>query len=95
MKLTLSTEQPSPLLTGDAIRAQVGVQLVGEGEELAEGLVEPLGEGHAARRRLAGKEAVLPRGLARLTTLWGEFLYQGIYDALQEVPSDPKMVTRF
>ena len=60
----LATIPRSPPLTGDTIRAQVGVQLVGEGEQLAEGLVESLCEGHAARRRLAGQQAVLPRGLA-------------------------------
>ena len=77
------------------VRKLAGFPVSHEGEQLAEGLVWPLGEGHAARRRLAGQQAVLPRGLARLTTLWGEFLYQGIYDASQEAPSDRKMGTRF
>ena len=95
LDLIYRTATISPL-TGDAIRAQVGVQLVGEGEQLAEGLVGTLGEGHAALRRLAGQQAALPRGLARLT-LWGEFLYQVKvrYDTSKDAPSDPKLVTRF
>ena len=82
--------QNSSLLTGHAIKAGGVVQLVGEGEQLAEELVGSLGERHAAGGRLARQQAVLPRVLARLVVSWGEFLYQGSFDGTQVAPCGQK-----
>ena len=61
----------SETLTRDTIQARGAVQLVDEREDLAEGLIGPLREAHAAGGRLASQQALLPRIICRLL---GEFL---------------------